>query len=250
MQLLFLPEASDYISPRPDPTLCTEDFVRSLCSLAAAHSLPVLVGVHTLSRGHTKPYNTLAYITATGQIQDYYHKLHLFDIDLPGTVLKESNSTTPGEKLFPPIDTPIGKVGLQICFDLRFSKTAAALRSAGAQVLVYPSAFTVETGAAHWEVLLRARAIEMQCWVIAPAQCGWHFEEGVGERCSYGDSMVVDPWGRVIARAGRIEVGEKRRTVNPELLVCEVDADMCEEVRRRVPMHPKGYLWGFPGERW
>ena len=158
--------------------------------------------------------------------------------------MRESNSTLPGTELTPPFQTPAGMLGMQICFDLRFPQPAALLRERGAQVLCYPSAFMVGTGTAHWEVLLRARAVETQCWVVAPAQCGWHFEKGVGERCSYGESLVVDPWGRVVGRGGKMSVGEGRREVEDELVVCEIDLEMVEEVRGQVPLRGGKDVYG------
>ena len=135
--------------------------------------------------------NTLIWIDEEGQIAHRYQKLHLFDVDLRpnGPLLNESDSVEAGEAIVPPIETVIGRVGMMICVDLRFPEISLSLRRRGAQILVYPSAFTVPTGKAHWEVLLRARAIENQCWVIAAAQCGRHN----GQRLSFGDTMVISP---------------------------------------------------------
>jgi deaminated glutathione amidase len=152
-------------------------------------------------------------------------------------VLKESNSVEAGNDIVPPIETPIGILGMMICFDLRFPEISLRLGRQGAQVLVYPSAFTVPTGKAHWETLLRARAIENQAYVIAAAQCGRHNEK----RVSYGDSIVVDPWGKVEGRLSRVEdtAVDKEAEAGmrePQLLIVDLDMTLVEKARREVPL--------------
>jgi deaminated glutathione amidase len=183
--------------------------------------------------------NTCIWITPSGEITHRYQKLHLFDIDIRssgGPVMKESASTEPGtciEELYHPVEG-LGKIGTLICFDLRFPEPSLMLRRLGAEVLLYPSAFTVPTGKLHWEILLRARAIETQCWVIAAAQCGRHN----GKRVSYGESMVVDPNGQVAGRLSRVDDGDKEKENGrePELLVVDVDLQKNEVVRRGIPL--------------
>ena len=121
-----------------------------------------------------------------------------------------------------------------ICFDLRFPEPALRLRRLGADVLLYPSAFTVPTGKLHWEILLRCRAIETQCWVIAAAQCGRHN----GRRVSYGDSIVIDPNGLVVGRLDRVEnvEDEVEQGKEPELLVVDVDLEKVRQVRHSIPL--------------
>ena len=128
----------------------------------------------------------------------------------------------------------MGKIGTLICFDLRFAEPSLILRRMGADVLLYPSAFTVPTGKVHWEALLRARAIETQCWVIAAAQCGLHN----GKRVSYGDSIVVDPNGKVVGRLKRVEdeKGEKEAGREPELLVVDIELDVGRKARKSIPV--------------
>ena len=166
-----------------------------------------------------------------------YQKLHLFDVDIKnGPILKESNSVEAGKALLDPFDTEIGKVGLLICFDLRFPEPGLALRRRGAQILTFPSAFTVPTGRAHWETLLRARAIETQSYVIAAAQSGKHNEEGT--RRSYGHSMIVDPWGRVVAELGGEGEGQEgggNLSVG-EIAVADIDLRIVEKVRAEMPL--------------
>ena len=150
--------------------------------------------------------------------------------------MKESRNTEPGirmEEPYEPVEG-LGRVGTLICFDLRFAEPSLILRRMGADVILYPSAFTVPTGRLHWEALLRARAIETQCWVIAAAQCGRHN----GKRVSYGDSIVVDPNGRVVGRLSKVEDAEKEEVEErePELLVVDIDVQMNETVRKSIPV--------------
>ncbi|KAK8129880.1 carbon-nitrogen hydrolase [Apiospora kogelbergensis] len=149
----------------------------------------------------TKLYNRTIWINEDGSLNEKasYDKLHLFDY----ATLRESANTQAGAAFTPPFASALGRIGSLICFDLRFPEAALRLTQSPssapdpAQILLYPSAFTVPTGRAHWEVLLRSRAIETQSWVVAAAQVGRHGGEGV-RRVSYGRSMVVDPWGRVV----------------------------------------------------
>jgi deaminated glutathione amidase len=129
-----------------------------------------------------------------------YDKIHLFDVDVPGRseTYRESANVAPGREPVV-IDTPVGKLGLSVCYDIRFPELFRRLSAAGAQILSVPSAFTGPTGRAHWETLLRARAIENLCYVIAPAQSGFH----ANGRETYGDSMIVDFWGHVLVRRPR-----------------------------------------------
>jgi predicted amidohydrolase len=133
-------------------------------------------------------FNTHLIINNEGSIVGKYQKLHLFDVVTPEFKFRESEIVTAGQSITPPVETPIGNIGMQICYDVRFSEVALLLRKAGATILTYPSAFAVSTGRAHWEVLLRARAIETQCFVIAAAQIGFHNKK----RESYGHAMVSE----------------------------------------------------------
>lgn len=236
---LFLPEASDYIASNPAQSLSlaqptsTSPFVQGLLSAARTHRLPLCVGIHEPSTTSQKVQNTLLWIDETGTIAHRYQKLHLFDVDIAdGPVLKESNGVERGSRIEDPIATPLGKVGLLICFDLRFPEPAIALRRRGAQILTYPSAFTVPTGKAHWETLLRARAIETQSYVIAAAQVGFHNEEKT--RRSYGHGMIVDPWGKVVARLGGEEDEEGRGLDVGEVSVALWDGYMNRTDKHRL----------------
>jgi predicted amidohydrolase len=156
-----------------------------------------------------------------GRIIATYDKIHMFDVDLKdGESYRESSTFRPGERAVV-AKTPWGGMGLSICYDIRFPHLHRALAQAGASILTAPAAFTVPTGRAHWHVLLRARAIETGCFMIAPAQTGTH-DEG---RRTYGHSLIVSPWGEVLADAGE-EVG---------FTVAELDMGRVEEARRMVP---------------
>ncbi|PIO67101.1 hydrolase, carbon-nitrogen family [Teladorsagia circumcincta] len=169
-------------------------------SLAKQHGVWIsLGGFHNKdsSEPSSMPWNSHVIIDDQGETRALYNKLHLFDLEIPGKVrLMESEFSKSGSKMVPPVDTPIGRLGLSICYDLRFPELALWNRYKGAEILSYPSSFTLNTGLAHWEPLLRTRAIETQCYVIAAAQTGKHNDK----RSSYGHSMVVDPWGAVVAQ--------------------------------------------------
>lgn len=172
-----------------------------------------------------KLFNSHVLLDNMGDIRSCYRKIHLFDVDVPGgPVLKESKFTAPGSDMVV-VDSPAGRLGLTICYDLRFPELYQQLRfKKDAQVLLVPSAFTKVTGAAHWEILLRARAVETQCYVIAAAQTGKHNEK----RESYGDAMIIDPWGTIIGRCtDRLCTG---------LAVAEIDMGFLESLRIRMPI--------------
>ena len=186
------------------------------------------LGIHLIAGGMPERgpdaahvYNTCVLLGPDGAIRAAYRKIHLFDVAIPdGAVYRESATVSPGAA--PVIaETPWGKLGLSVCYDLRFPELYRALSLAGARILVVPAAFTQHTGKDHWHVLLRARAIENQCFVIAPGQYGRHSEK----RVTYGHSLIVDPWGTVLAEAGDGE----------GLAVAELDFDQLERVRREVP---------------
>ena len=200
--------------------------MRGLQAEARKHGLPISVGIHEPTPAGDKVRNTSVWIDGAGEIVQRYQKLHLFDVAIrDGPQLQESRGVERGDAILPPFGTPVGALGMTICFDLRFPEISLALRRQGAQVLSFPSAFTVPTGEVHWEPLLRARAIETQSYVVAAAQVGWHNDT----RRSHGHSMIVDPWGRVLAELGGDDMG-------PALLTADVDLDYLEKVRREMPL--------------
>ncbi|NIY92193.1 carbon-nitrogen hydrolase family protein [Vibrio diazotrophicus] len=158
-----------------------------------------------------------------GHIVAYYDKLHMFDVDVADghKRYRESETFTPGNDIVV-AETPFAKLGLSICYDVRFPNLYAELRRLGAQILLVPAAFTAVTGKAHWEVLLRARAIENQCWVIAVGQGGHH----PCGRETWGHSMVISPWGDIIASLGQ----------NAESLVVDIELEQIESVRATMPI--------------
>lgn len=171
--------------------------------------------------GEGRYVNRAFLIGDAGVIRARYDKLHLFDVDLPtGESWRESAAYAPGEGAVV-AETPVGKLGLSICYDMRFPDLYRALSDAGAEILATPAAFTVPTGQAHWHVLLRARAIEAGCFVIAAAQTGTH-EDG---RATYGHSLVIDPWGEVL-----LDMGDA-----PGVGFAEIDLQRLHDVRARIP---------------
>lgn len=181
----------------------------------------VLGGFWERSSEPDRVHNTSVLMGADGQMRAAYRKMHLFDVDLPdGTRLRESDTQVAGAE---PVvaETVAGKLGMSICYDVRFPELYRALVDQGAELLSVPAAFTLTTGKDHWHVLLRARAIESQCYVVAAAQTGHHF----GERRSYGHALICDPWGTVLAECGEGE-GFALARVSPSVL---------RRVRRAVP---------------
>jgi deaminated glutathione amidase len=165
--------------------------------------------------------NTSLLLDASGAVRARYRKIHLFDVDVPdGQRFRESDTVTPGEETVV-AETPWGGLGLTICYDLRFPELYRRLAAGGARMIAVPAAFTRETGKDHWHVLLRARAIENQAFVIAPAQYGFHG----GKRSSYGHALVVDPWGVVLAECGDRE----------GFALAELDFEHQDAIRRNLP---------------
>lgn len=160
-------------------------------------------------------------IDPAGNVTAKYSKIHMFDVDLPsGETYRESANFVPGERAVT-VHTPWGRLGMTICYDMRFAQLYRDLAQAGAELITVPSAFTRTTGQAHWHILLRARAIETGAYIIAPAQCGEH----AGGRQTYGHSLIVDPWGEVLADAG----------AEPGFVVADIDMARVAEVRAMVP---------------
>ncbi|MGH7856669.1 MAG: carbon-nitrogen hydrolase family protein, partial [Candidatus Binatia bacterium] len=171
--------------------------------------------------GEPRCYNTALLFSPNGEILARYRKIHLFDVQIPGQVdARESEIRKPGENAVV-AETALGKIGLSVCYDLRFPELYRALSKDGAEILCIPSAFTFPTGAAHWEPLIRARAIENQAYVIAPNQYG---TSPHGHR-DYGSSMIVDPWGTVVARASDGE----------GVITAELDLEYLAKVRKELP---------------
>lgn len=228
-QMLFTPEMSgclDRDSERSAATLATEETDEVLAAVrdaARAHGLWVHLGsLALLDPVSAKRRNRGFLIDAAGDIRARYDKIHLFDVDLPtGESWRESNVYAGGDRAVVGT-TPWGRLGLSICYDLRFPALYQALSGAGADIIAVPAAFTVPTGEAHWHVLLRARAIECEAFVVAAAQTGAH-EDG---RHTYGHSLVVDPWGNVLLDADGA----------PGLFFADLPLERLADVRQRIPV--------------
>lgn len=227
--LIALPENAFYLRregtvKHPDLPMAQHPGVLAMQALAKQHGVFILIGsIRALEAGAPKPYNRSVLVNPQGAIVATYDKLHLFDVTLPnGHRYEESLQALPGEQ---PVLAAVGdaKLGLSICYDLRFPQLYRALALAGAELLAVPAAFTRPTGAAHWRTLLVARAIENAAYVLAPAQCGVH----PGGRETYGHSLMVDPWGVVLAEAD----GE-----TPGIITAEIDLARVREVRAQLPV--------------
>ncbi len=199
---------------------------------AARHGVWVHLGSLALDSGDGRVVNRGFLIDAGGGIVAHYDKIHLFDVDLPGGErYRESSTYAPGERAVVAA-SPLGGLGLTICYDVRFPALHAALARAGARVIAVPAAFTRPTGRAHWEVLLRARAIETGCFVVAAAQTGEH-DDG---RATHGHSLVVSPWGEVL-----LDMGEPAGEA-----VVDIDLALVDEARGRVPSLRHERDWAMP----
>lgn len=202
--LVALPEAFAFIGPERDKQRILEPLeatapgpILACCqALAREHGIELLLGgFHEQLPDDHRAGNTSVLLDASGAIISCYRKIHLFDVDLAdGTRLMESRGTAPGERAVI-VERDWGTLALTICYDLRFPALYQALVNQGAAVITVPSAFTHSTGTAHWHALLRARAIETQCFVLAPAQHGRHNDR----RRSFGHSLIIDPWGEILA---------------------------------------------------
>jgi predicted amidohydrolase len=228
-KMVFTPEMSGLIDRdrvRGRASVRDEDrdvVLQAVREAATKHRIWVAIGSLAIAgaRNDGRLVNRSFLIDSEGRIAARYDKIHLFDVDLPtGESWRESSAYAPGEHAVL-ADTPLGTMGLTICYDVRFPALYSALTDAGATVLTVPAAFTVPTGQAHWELLLRARAVEAGAFVIAAAQSGLH-EDG---RETFGHSLVVDPWGNILLDMGT-EAG---------LGMCELDPADVDRVRNRIP---------------
>ncbi len=233
-KLVVLPECFAYLSRREEQKLAISEVID------ARDPGPILAATRDLARNNdvwligggmaerkrdddnpSKVFNTAVVFDPAGNLVASYRKIHLFDVDIPGGArLEESDSTYAGDACFV-VDTPLGNIGLSICYDLRFPEMYRKLTEKGSQIIIVPSAFTAYTGAAHWHILLRARAIENQCFVVAPAQVGRHNDK----RESYGHSLIIDPWGTILAEQAE----------GPGVAAAEIDLSALEKTRREMP---------------
>lgn len=226
--LSVLPECFAYLGPEDGKFAAAEPLpsggpiLQRMAELAQRTQCElVLGGFYEKTDQPRKVRNACIHISEQGKVRAIYRKVHLFDVDLPdGTKLEESATVEPGTEVVA-TDTRAGRLGLSVCYDLRFPELYRRLVDQGATLLTVPAAFTATTGKDHWHVLLRARAIEAQCYVIAAAQSGLHF----GTRRSYGHALIADPWGTVVAECGEAEGYAAAR----------IDLGLVESVRRTLP---------------
>lgn len=239
-QFILTPEGTNVLEQRRelrDGVLTTEDAdvaVLGLRRLAAELGVWLLIGsaiVRSGRPGDDRAANRSLLVDPTGAITARYDKLHVFDVNLPnGETYRESATVRPGDGAVV-ADTPWGRLGLTICYDIRFPHLHRQLAKAGASMIAVPAAFTVPTGEAHWETLLRARAIETGAFVLAPAQGGLH-EDG---RRTWGRSTVIGPWGEIIAKADHD---------NPCIVAAKLDLTLVDKARAAVPAltHDRDFL--------
>ena len=231
-----LPECFDFLGGRREDKIAAAEVIgegpacRLMSRLARAHGIFIHAGsILERAPGAREPSprirNTTVVFDRSGAEVARYSKIHMFDIDTPdGTSYRESASFEPGRDVVS-YDCEGVRIGCAICYDLRFPRLFEALVDRGAQAIVLPSAFTLQTGKDHWEVMCRARAIEAQAYLLAPAQCGAH-RAGDETRVTFGHSLVVDPWGHVVARASD----------GPGFVSARLEPERVAAVRRRMPV--------------
>lgn len=225
--VISLPECVALLEPDRDAlfrkSAAAEDHPALQAFTALAGELGVWLHVGSLAvlSADGRIANRTFLIDPAGAVTATYDKIHMFDVDLAdGESYRESNTYQPGDRAVI-ADLPWVRAGLTVCYDVRFPVLYAHLAEAGAGIIGVPSAFTCKTGRAHWHVLLRARAIETGCWIFAAAQCGDH----AAGRQTYGHSLIVDPWGEVVAEAGEA----------PGIIIADIDPARVGEARRSVP---------------
>jgi predicted amidohydrolase len=226
-ELVTLPENFSFLGDEEAKLAQAEAIAQAsrefLKTMAQRFQITLLGGGFPVPATGGKVYNTALLVTPNGQEVAIYQKMHLFDVNLPdGNTYQESSMVLKGQQLPSIYDSDtLGKIGLSVCYDVRFPELYRHLSAQGGEVLCIPAAFTAYTGKDHWQVLLQARAIENTCYVIAPAQTGWHNTR----RQSFGHAMIIDPWGVVLADAGE-SVG---------VAIAPIDPVRLEQVRRQMP---------------
>jgi predicted amidohydrolase len=236
-RLIAFPEHADVVladkTAVPPGQRLDGEVAQRFAAMAVRHRAYVLAGsIYERTPRGRKVRNTSILFAPSGRRVAVYRKIHLFDVAIPGRAVYRESRTVEAGTARVLARTPLGTLGLSICYDLRFPELYRELATAGAKVLLVPSAFTAYTGRFHWTALLRARAIENLCWVIAPAQWGTHHPG----RDSYGHTMIVDPWGTVVASKPR----------GTGVVTAVIDLDRVDRLRRELPVlaHARGALRG------
>lgn len=237
-RLVMLPEVWTYMGPDDGALTAAEAIPGPLTETLAARARDLGIYLHAGSfleraEGEPRRFNTTVVFDPNGEIIAKYRKIHLFDVDLTGQEsYRESNTVAPGDEIVT-VDIDGVRVGLTICYDLRFPELYRILALRGAEIIAVPAAFTMKTGRDHWEALLRARAIENTVYIVAPDQVGQHS----GGLWTYGRSMIIDPWGTVLATAPD----------QPTVIRATLDLDYLRAVRAQVPSlanrMPDRYVW-------
>ena len=241
-RIVFFPECFSFIGAKPGEAQSAAEALDGPTmgryrELAQEHGIWLSLGgfqERSDDASESRIFNTHVVLRETGEVAASYRKIHLFDVPMTGLV--ESKQALPGDQLVA-CDSPAGRLGVTVCYDMRFPELYQKLTFRhGCQLLLMPSAFAMKTGEAHWEILLRARAIETQTYVVAAAQAGLHNEDG-NRRRSWGHAMAVDPWGTVVAAFGADDTGLK---------TFEVDLDLVDATRANMPMneHRRYDLYG------
>lgn len=237
-ELIVLPEKWTVLGTRPQMEAGAQTLDGPAISWARATAaelgIDLVAGsIYERADGAAKGCNTSVHIGPDGQLRSVYRKIHLFDVEVDGAVYAESATEDPGDEIVVTELATGPQLGMSICYDVRFPELYRILALRGAELISVPAAFTFPTTRDHWEVLVRARAIENQCFVIAPNQIGHH----PGGLRSGGRSMIVDPWGLVLACAADGE----------SAIVAELDLDNLRQIRRRLPTlarrRPEAYAW-------
>ncbi|WVR05297.1 hypothetical protein IAU60_002311 [Kwoniella sp. DSM 27419] len=271
---IFLPEAADFInqsfeeSRRLSPPLARHPYTLGLQETAKELGVTISVGVHEGPESDEEPrfFNTHVLIGDDGSLLASYRKLHLYDVELtkpPGPDGKipppqrtgESDRILPGQEIVPPVDVAgLGKIGLEICYDIRFPELSIILTRLGATTLLFPSAFMVKTGRDHWSTLVRSQAIQAQAYVVASAQYGAHNDK----RTSWGESIAFDPWGKPLGRLrsvddtppGTDQAIEQIYEKGGEFFLCEIDQSKIDETRSQIPLaiQKRKDVYGVVGE--
>lgn len=206
----------------------------TLQSLARDLGVWLLIGSLTVRTDEARIANRSYLVSSDGNVVSTYDKIHMFDVTLPdGKVIRESSAYRPGDRAVV-AETPWGRVGLTVCYDLRFPGLFRALAQAGAQFITVPSSFQRQTGKSHWHALLKARAIENECFILAPAMCGDH----PGSRQTYGHSLIIDPWGEILAEAGEAV----------EVIYADIDVSRVARVRSMIPSLEHDRVFRLPSK--
>ncbi|CED85504.1 Carbon-nitrogen hydrolase [Phaffia rhodozyma] len=270
-KVIFLPEAADFITDSAhecfllSAPISNHTYLKGIQSLAKELQVTILVGIHDLpepgsaedkeeEEGSERVFNTQVVVGTHGQIVEIYRKVHLFDVKLKGDKGEtsgpngpsedtdqpekrtgESLRIRPGKKICDPVSTVAGKVGLEICYDIRFPEIHSILRDKGADIIALPSAFTLKTGKAHWATLLKSIAITYQVFVVAAAQVGAH----TSSRSSWGETLVFSPWGTELGRLRSMDdvpEDERSNPLKPEFVIVDLNLGEIEEVRGMIPV--------------